>query len=132
MSNNNTPTAPDCYHYRRTSSTFLPVEIVRVSDLNGQLVYFDMDRERITPVQNDGLWLGPVPMPGEFILIGDTEDICGLCGDPGADKVPHPLRWPGERAPDTELVHAECEHEECGRAHAALSQEQRESVLRNI
>lgn len=47
----------------------------------------------------------------------DTEDICGLCGMPGADKIPHPIRWPGELRPDTDLVHAECENEECSRAH---------------
>ncbi len=47
----------------------------------------------------------------------EPEDVCGLCGEPGADKIPHPNHWPGERRPDTDLVHAECESEECGRAH---------------
>lgn len=47
----------------------------------------------------------------------DSEDICGLCGLPGADKIPHPIRWPGERRPENDLVHAECEEEECSRAH---------------
>jgi hypothetical protein len=47
-------------------------------------------------------------------------DICGLCGLPGADKYPHPIRWPGEAIPDKTFVHAECEEEECGRAHAEL------------
>lgn len=46
-----------------------------------------------------------------------ADDICGLCGEPGADKIPHPEHWPGEQIPDTELVHSECEKEECGRAH---------------
>ena len=62
----------------------------------------------------------------------DREDICGLCGMPGADKFPHPEHWPGERVPDTELVHAECEKAECARAHAALTDRQREEALRNI
>jgi len=24
----------------------------------------------------------------------DEEDICGLCGLGGADKIPHPIHWP--------------------------------------
>jgi hypothetical protein len=60
------------------------------------------------------------------------EDICGLCGEPGANKIPHPERWPGERAPDTELVHDECEKLECERAHAALSDDQRREHLAKI
>lgn len=35
--------------------------------------------------------------------MNENEDICGL---PGADKIPHPIRWPGERVPDTDFVHA--------------------------
>ena len=62
----------------------------------------------------------------------DSEDICGLCGEPGADKFAHPVHWPGEAVPDSELVHAECEDAECRRAHAALSQAQRDAVLRDI
>ncbi len=46
------------------------------------------------------------------------EDICAICGEPGADKIPHPEHWPGEFCPRSgELVHATCEAEECGRAH---------------
>jgi hypothetical protein len=60
------------------------------------------------------------------------EDLCGLCGEPGADKIPHPLHWPGEAIPDTPLVHAECEQEECKRAHSLLTDKQREAVLRSI
>lgn len=61
-----------------------------------------------------------------------AEDICGLCGLPGADKMPHPCYWPGERVPESELVHVECEQAECGRAHAALTDKQREDFLRTI
>lgn len=60
------------------------------------------------------------------------EDICGFCGEPGADKIPHPVHWPGEQSVDTEFVHAECEQEECGRAHAALSDREREEFLRTV
>ena len=63
---------------------------------------------------------------------GEDEDICGLCGEPGADKMPHPEHWPGEEVADTELVHAECEQAECARAHTALTQQQREDFLRTI
>ena len=48
----------------------------------------------------------------------DEPDICGLCGEPGADKYPHPYYWPGEQRPNSEFVHAECEQQECARAHS--------------
>jgi hypothetical protein len=60
------------------------------------------------------------------------DDICGLCGGPGADKFAHPIHWPSERVPDGQLVHAACEDEECGRAHALLIDRQREAFLRTI
>lgn len=69
------------------------------------------------------------------LLGGDgesVEDICGFCGRPGADKIPHPVRWPGEMSAGTELVHSDCEAAECGRAHAELSTPQRESFLRDV
>lgn len=62
----------------------------------------------------------------------DDEDICGLCGEPGADKIPQPVHWPGERVPDTDLVHAYCESEECIRAHAQLSQAERDAFLEGL
>lgn len=58
------------------------------------------------------------------------ENICGFCGLPGADKIPHPIRWPGENSADTELVHAECEQAECDRAHSMLTDAQRKSFLK--
>lgn len=70
------------------------------------------------------LW-APIPA-----FLGE-DDICGLCGETGADKMPHPIHWPGERVPETDIVHAECEQEECRRAHAALNTQQRERFLRN-
>ncbi len=60
------------------------------------------------------------------------EDVCGLCGEPGADKYAHPVYWPGEQKPDGPLVHMECETEECRRAHAALSPHERDAFLRSI
>jgi hypothetical protein len=57
------------------------------------------------------------------------DDLCGLCGLPGADKIPHPEYWPGERRPETDLIHAECEVEETERAFMALSEEERRSHL---
>ncbi len=77
--------------------------------------------------------LGPLCRDCWIYLGGESdEDTCGLCGEPGADKIPHPNYWPGEQRPDTEFVHAECEQAEQARAHAALSQEERESILRNL
>lgn len=62
----------------------------------------------------------------------EESDVCGLCGGVGADKVAHPVHWPGERVPDTGYVHRACEDEECKRAHALLSDEQRKQFLRNL
>ncbi len=59
----------------------------------------------------------------------DADDVCGLCGERGADKIPAPRQWPGEREPDSRLVHDYCETAECSRAHAALSQGQRDAVI---
>lgn len=68
----------------------------------------------------------------EDLSKSETIDICGFCGEGGADKMPHPVHWPGEESAGTELVHAECEREECARAHSALSQRQRDDFLRSI
>jgi len=62
----------------------------------------------------------------------EMNDICGLCGKPGADKIPHPVYWPGEQRPETEYVHAKCEERECKRAHAELSPQERKTFLRTI
>ena len=63
--------------------------------------------------------------------MADSDDICGLCGQPGADKVPHPVHWPDEEIPDTEFVHAFCEEEECARASALCQGVQRDQFLRS-
>lgn len=65
-------------------------------------------------------------------MSSEEEGICGFCGLPGADKLPHPVRWPGENSAGTELVHADCENEECRRAHALLSDVQRQNFLRTL
>jgi len=61
-----------------------------------------------------------------------SNDICGLCGNPGADKMAHPIHWPGEKIPDSPLVHSKCEEEECCRAHYLLTDEQRKEFLKGI
>jgi len=60
----------------------------------------------------------------------EADDVCGFCGKGGANKIPHPIRWPGEESAGTPLVHAACEGEECGRAHALLTDKQRADFLR--
>lgn len=62
----------------------------------------------------------------------EAEDICGLCGNMGADKIPHAKHWPGERIPDTWLVHSDCEAEECHRAYLLMTDKQRHDFLKNI
>lgn len=59
----------------------------------------------------------------------ENGDICGLCGKPGADKIPHPIYWPGEQQPNTPHVHAECESEETERAFCELDQSRRDRFL---
>lgn len=62
--------------------------------------------------------------------VDEDDDICGLCGLPGADKIPHPIHWPDERVPSTGLVHADCEAEECARASALCQGAARDEFLR--
>ncbi len=66
----------------------------------------------------------------------EDEDICGLCGEPGADKMAlwtgGGKYWPGEHASETEMVHQACEQEETIRAHAELSESKREAFLAAI
>jgi len=62
----------------------------------------------------------------------EAEDICGFCGLVGADKIPHPVRWPDEESAGTELVHANCENEECVRASAMITGQRRIDFLRSI
>lgn len=66
----------------------------------------------------------------------DSDDICGLCGKPGADKMAlwtgGGIYWPGETVPETEMVHQECEETERAHAAAALTQDQRDAVLAGI
>lgn len=62
----------------------------------------------------------------------EARDICGLCGLPGANKIPQPVYWPGERRPTEPLVHTHCENAECARAHACLTDKEREAFLRTI
>lgn len=61
-----------------------------------------------------------------------NDDICGFCGQPGADKIPQPVRWPGEDAAGTEFVHAACEDEETRRAHSLLTDQQRAKFMRSL
>lgn len=59
-------------------------------------------------------------------------DICGLCGEEGADKIPHPVYWPNELRPNTDFVHAECEENETNRAHSDLTPFEITNFLRSL
>lgn len=61
-----------------------------------------------------------------------NDDICGLCGLPGADKIPHPVYWPNEQRPYTEFIHRECEDQECRRAHGELSPKEINDFLNTL
>jgi len=62
------------------------------------------------------------------------DEICRLCGQAGADKIPQQIHWPGaERGQyDGEYVHRVCEDQENMRAHALLTEEQRARFLRSL
>ena len=60
----------------------------------------------------------------------EPSDVCGFCDQVGADKVPHPVRWPGEESAGTPYVHEACEDAETHRAFSMLSDRQREEFLR--
>jgi hypothetical protein len=82
---------------------------------------------------SDVIWEeGSKPPTDEEKALEEDADICGLCGEPGADKMPAPCHWPGEIVPDTEYIHPECETAEQKRAHAELSPEERAAFLRTI
>jgi hypothetical protein len=62
--NNNTPTAPG-YHYR--SGRIVLVATNLATNLYSGLVYCEVGSAAVLGVEDDGLWLGPVPMPGEWV-----------------------------------------------------------------
>lgn len=68
-----------------------------------------------------------------YVKEDEDEDVCGLCYEPGADKMAlwtgGGVYWPGERRSETEFVHAECEREETERAHSELTEEQRRTCI---
>jgi len=61
--NNNTPTAPG-YHYR--SGRIVLVATNLATNLYSGLVYCEVGSAAVMNVTPDGLWRGPVPMPGEW------------------------------------------------------------------
>lgn len=74
MSNNNVPTAPGEYWYRRRRSS-QSFYIVSVDDGLGGLMYYETASERPERVYDDGLWAGPVPMPGEWVPRSEYDEI---------------------------------------------------------
>lgn len=60
----------------------------------------------------------------------EPNEICGFCGLPGADKIPHPVLWPDESSAGTHLVHEVCEDAECARASALIAGKSRDDFLR--
>lgn len=63
MSNNNVPTEPGFY-YR--GSDVVRVRMNPETNLYSGLVYYEHGMTGLLPVEDDGLWRGPVPMPGEW------------------------------------------------------------------
>jgi hypothetical protein len=61
-----------------------------------------------------------------------NEGICGLCGKPGAAKIPHPNYWPGERKPTTKVVHSKCEFDASKEAYDHLTEYERNQFLREL
>ena len=96
----------------------LCVALDEVGTATGRLAEFARD---VIPVERERM---------ERMTI--EEDICGFCNQGGADKIPHPVRWPGESSAGTEYVHKACVDEECQRAHALLTDKQRSTFLRTL
>lgn len=65
-------------------------------------------------------------------MICECEDICSLCGKPGADKMPHPAHWPTERVPDSKYIHSECEKIECEQAFFEFRREVGEAGIKEF
>ena len=62
-------------------------------------------------------------------IIGDgSDDICGYCGKPGAEKLPL-CSWPNQDDPQSEYVHAECENKAAQEAMDACSQQERDNWI---
>lgn len=68
MTNNNTPTEPGWYYRDETSTEDQMVYVAGVSD--GKAFYIQVNRDGLLSDSAESpKWLGPVPMPGEFVLI---------------------------------------------------------------
>ena len=103
--NNLIPTGPGPY-YRKA---FMPGWVAYVLRTNGVLIYSEPDASW-KPVQDDGLWLGPVPMPGEWApreLFDDLRyEVARLSPDPGTsayDVVQDAQEW-AEQNPAPEVT----------------------------
>lgn len=72
MTNNNTPTEPGWYYRDETSTEDQMVYVAGVSD--GKAFYIQVNRDGLLSDSAESpKWLGPVPMPGEFVS-------CEVCG----------------------------------------------------
>jgi len=60
------------------------------------------------------------------------DNVCGLCGLSGADKIPHPVNWPNELIPTTQYVHAACEDRAAFHAMLARTEKERDDFLRTL
>ena len=62
----------------------------------------------------------------------EDENVCSLCGKPGADKIPHPMHWPTERCSENKYVHADCEKMECEQAFFEFRREVGEEGIKKF
>jgi hypothetical protein len=61
-----------------------------------------------------------------------ANDICGYCGKPGAVTLPDVVRWPRQKAPGSEFVHASCQSQERRRACEVMTEAERDAFLRDV
>lgn len=90
---NNVPTAPGWW-YRESDVEF--EQVVYVWDTGAGLVYYLVENEHGRRVKDDGLWRGPVPMPGGIGLHIGTNDRTGAPIHIGDELTFDPREWGGE------------------------------------
>lgn len=73
MTNSNqVPTAPGWWYRDYPDEV---EKIVYVWDCGAGLIYYTVDDDQNYRVEDDGLWRGPVPMPGEWVSRKEYDEL---------------------------------------------------------
>lgn len=77
---NNVPTGPGLNYRQADNDDGYDVVRVHAARITGALWYATASGTRLH-VEDDGLWLGPVPMPGEWVSIEEHKRALRSAGD---------------------------------------------------